>query len=642
VLRLIVKMRFISLMGKTSDLDRVAREYIKAYDIHLENSISRLHDMKGIMPFTESNPHDERLKQIKEIVNCANIDEKNTQKRVDLTIPEADEIIKKVSSFIKEKNEEKERLQLEKKNLESLVHQMDLLKGVDMPIEKLLSFQFIKFRFGKMPKDSFRKLEDYIKDNMDAVFLPSSMDQHFVWGIYLMPQSIEEKVDAIFTSLNFERAWIPDGISGTPLDVQKEKLLRIKEIEKLLEENSRAVEKFYEENKIAILSAHDVIEREHKIFDIRKYAAHTKDDFYIISGWMTQRDLKSLIKKLDKDENVIYTLDENDPQRCTPPTKIKNFFLFKPFEMFVKMYGLPSYNEIDPTPFLAITYSTLFGMMFGDLGQGFLLFAGGLLFYKFKKSSLGAILSLCGAVSMIFGVMYGSVFGFEGYPIHHVWLSPMEKTGTMTILLTTIGIGALIILFTMLFNIINAIKSKRVAKCLFDTNGIAGFLFYATVVYAFAPFVCSMFGKELAIPAPNGKIVAIILSVCLILVFLREPLERVIDKREKPFPHGIGGFFLESFFELFEILLSFITNSISFVRVGGFALSHAGMMAVVHMLAKSSTENPSVITLILGNLFVMGLEGLIVGIQVLRLEYYEMFSRFYEGRGKQFTPYKIK
>ena len=103
------------------------------------------------------------------------------------------------------------------------------------------------------------------------------------------------------------------------------------------------------------------------------------------------------------------------------------------------------------------------------------------------------------------------------------------------------------------------------------------------------------------------------------------------------FESGFGGFFVEGFFELFEVVLSYITNTVSFLRVGGFILSHAGMMLVVNTLMESAAGASSILILVLGNIFVMVLEGLIVGIQVLRLEFYEMFSRYYEGNGIAFT-----
>jgi V/A-type H+-transporting ATPase subunit I len=106
------------------------------------------------------------------------------------------------------------------------------------------------------------------------------------------------------------------------------------------------------------------------------------------------------------------------------------------------------------------------------------------------------------------------------------------------------------------------------------------------------------------------------------------------------FPEGFGAFFTEGFFELFDVVLTFITNTMSFLRVGGFVLSHAGMMLVVYTLAGMVGGIGYWIVLVLGNAFVMCLEGLIVGIQVLRLEFYEMFSRYYEGNGKPFVSMK--
>lgn len=99
-------------------------------------------------------------------------------------------------------------------------------------------------------------------------------------------------------------------------------------------------------------------------------------------------------------------------------------------------------------------------------------------------------------------------------------------------------------------------------------------------------------------------------------------------------------FLVQSVFELFEVVLSYLTNTISFVRIGAFALSHAGMMQVVLMLANAENGgSPNWPVVVIGNLFVMGMEGLIVGIHVLRLEYYEMFSRFFTGSGREFIPY---
>ena len=297
--------------------------------------------------------------------------------------------------------------------------------------------------------------------------------------------------------------------------------------------------------------------------------------------------------------------------------------------MFVEMYGLPNYNEIDPTIFLAVTYSILFGLMFGDVGQGLLLMIGGFLLYKFKRINIAGIISLAGVFSTIFGFVYGSVFGFEDI-LKPLWISPMNNV--MTILITTVAFGVCLNLVAMILNIINGVKNKNVEKIFFDTNGMAGFIFYSIVIICIVLF---FLGYKL----PATWILVICLGLPLLAIFLREPLTNLINKKPELIEGSKGMFFVESFFELFEILLSFLTNSLSFVRVGAFALSHAGLMSVVLMLAKAETAHPNIVVLVIGNLFVMGLEALSVAIQVLRLQFYEMFSRYYGGDGKPFKSY---
>ena len=172
-------------------------------------------------------------------------------------------------------------------------------------------------------------------------------------------------------------------------------------------------------------------------FDIRKMAACTKHEehtFYILCGWMSETDAASFQKELAGDENT-FCIVENDHTNLLngPPTKMKNPKLFKPFEMFIDMYGLPAYNEIDPTVLIGITYSFLFGFMFGDVGQGLCLLAGGFLLYRFKKMNLAAILSCCGFFSTIFGFLFGSIFGSEDI-IEPLWLRPAKAHDQSSVL----------------------------------------------------------------------------------------------------------------------------------------------------------------------------------------------------------------
>jgi V/A-type H+-transporting ATPase subunit I len=282
--------------------------------------------------------------------------------------------------------------------------------------------------------------------------------------------------------------------------------------------------------------------------------------------------------------------------------------------------------------------------MFGDLGQGFVLTLLGLYMAKKKGSVLGAIGVRIGISSMIFGFLYGSVFGNETLlnpffinvlglndkPIH-----VMDGDFTMTLLISAIAIGAFLIVLAIIFNINKLIQKKHYIEALTSQNGVSGLIFYGFVLTALA---LSM-GFQINILTPIYTIPLMV--VPLLLIFLKEPLERK-GHGQKMFPNGFGGFFVEGFFELFEILLSYITNTMSFLRVGGFILSHAGMMLVVTSLMEMVGGSGSILVLIFGNIFVMALEGMIVGIQVLRLQFYELFSRYYEGNGVAFQTLNLK
>jgi len=422
-----------------------------------------------------------------------------------------------------------------------------------------------------------------------------------------------------------------------------------KEIHSLEEEIRREQDALKQElgaKGAALQGAAEALSCAAKLFDVRKLAAFTKaknETFFILCGWMVGNEANQLKKELESDPSIFCTLEENPDRRVMiPPTRLKNPALIRPFEMFIRMYGLPNYQEFDPTLFVAITYSVIFGAMFGDVGQGLVLLIGGLLLYFLKKMNLAAIIAGCGFFSTIFGFLYGSIFGFEDL-IPALWLRPAEAMtqlpfiGTLnTVFVVTIALGMGLILLTMVFHIINAVKAKKLGEALFDTNGVAGLVFYGAVVLVVVLF---MTGNTL--PAAVALVILFVLP--LLVIACKEPLTALLEKKKHEEESGVGMFIVQAFFELFEVCLSYFSNTLSFVRIGAFAVSHAAMMQVVMMLA--GAENgaaPNWAIVIIGNLVVMGMEGLIVGIQVLRLQYYEFFSRFYKGDGREFKPYFTK
>lgn len=627
-------MKFLSITGPKHDFDRFVNVYLTKHEIHLENALSELSTVHNLKPFVEINPYKDLINKSADLVQ--QIQYTHSNKDYTMSPEMASEVINSTYHALEDITSQIKTLKTEKAHYTDLYHQIEPFRHLDYDIKKIMHFKFIKFRFGKISHVYYSKFSKYVYDNLNTVFFECDRDVDYVWGVYFVPAADSVKIDAIYASLHFERVILPDEYEGTPEEAYQNITAKIDHINNQMKSLSKLMEENLNRRSNDILTAHHTLQMFSKNFELRKLAACTKEKekkevFFILCGWMSEKDTQVFLKEIEGDSNVYCIVDDGQDNVSTkPPTKLKNNILFKPFEMFIKMYGLPTYNEIDPTSFVALTYSLIFGIMFGDVGQGLCLVLGGALLYRIKKMPIAAIIARAGIFSTIFGFLYGSFFGFEDI-IPHLWLKPMDNV--MKILITAIGFGAFLIIVSMILNIINGIKAKDYGKVFFDTNGISGLIFYGAAIACVA---FAMTGNEL----PATIILIVCFALPLLLIFFKEPLTHWLKKKAQIFPDHKFMFFVEATFELFEILLSYVTNTISFLRVGAFALSHAAMMGVVMLLAGVESANPNIIILIFGNLFVAAMEALIVGIQVLRLEYYEMFSRFYKGTGKEFKPYK--
>ena len=632
---MIEKMEFLRIMGPKEDIDRVNEKYLMKYDMHMENAMTELSDVAGIKPYVEINPHKETLTKAESLIRMLGITELTKDENIELET--AVNIIKEAGEKVDKIAEEQNSLESRKKHLEKLAEEIEPFRLLDYELHKILEFKFIRFRFGRIAHEYYQKFSKYGYENLNTVFYECDRDDSYVWGVYFVPESSATKVDAVYSSLHFERLYIADEYDGTPEEAYQKLVLQIKETEKDIQILQDNMKNLLEDKKAEIVSAYAQLKSYADNFSIRKVAACTKEHghggiFYILCGWIGKEDAVKLIEEIEDDPKV-FCMKEDDAEdlMIKPPTKLKNPKILKPFEMFVSMYGLPAYNEMDPTLFIALTYTLIFGIMFGDVGQGAALVIGGAIVYKVKKMNIAGIVSIAGLWSVFFGFMYGSIFGNEEM-LSPIWRRPMDDI--MSTLMLSICFGIILILVAMVLHIINAVKEKNLASVLFDPSGIAGLLVYGTAVVA---ILLVFTGHTM----PGTVVLGILIGVPLVCILLKEPLGRLLmKKRALEEGQGIAMFLIEALVEGFDVVLSYATNTISFVRVGAFALSHAGMMGVVFSLAGVSKGNPNIIILILGNILVMGLEGLVVGIQVLRLEYYEMFSRFYKGTGKEFRAFR--
>ncbi len=639
---MIEKMKFLSLTAPKTEFDRVVDSYLSKYEIHLENALSELRSVKDLRPFVETNPYREEWKLANDLVQ--NLPAQSTPVR-ERSLEEAVDAVRSIRQTLAQLNDREAELEKQLETYTASYEQVAPFTQLNYDISSILHFRCIKFRFGRISLEYFEKFQSFVYDAVDTILFKCREDEEYVWLVYFTPAPCADKVDAIYASMHFERLFLPDDYEGTPKEAAQlleEKIAGVKaDLEKLRKERQSVLESRREE----LTGAAERLNRYTRNFDVRKLAACTNHDdntFFILCGWMTARDAAAFQKESESDKDLFLILepDHNDIL-SKPPTKMRNPGIFRPFEMFIQMYGLPDYNEIDPTILVAITYSVFFGFMFGDMGQGLCLLIGGFLLYRAKKMNLAAIISCCGFFSTIFGFLFGSIFGFEDI-IDAAWLRPGEAMTTLpfigrlnTVFVIAVALGMGIIILTMILNIINSIRAHDPEKTWFDTNGTAGLVFYAAMASVIVLFMTGH-------PLPAGIVLAVMFGIPLLLMFFKEPLTALVEKKAAAIEGSKGMFVVQGFFELFEVLLSYFSNTISFVRVGAFAVSHAAMMEVVLMLAgyeSGSASSVNWLVVVLGNVFVCGMEGLIVGIQVLRLEYYELFSRFYRGTGRAFKPY---
>ncbi|MCM1328044.1 MAG: ATPase [Ruminococcus sp.] len=636
----IEKMELVNIAGLTKDLDNVLIKLSDCGCFHIESASKIAGKKNGFTTLKEENPYTPLLKQLSEIsaqsgVKFTSADYGEVEEE---SLYKIEQYLKKVRQNLNEikesENKAKEMLSVH----EQAMTQVDHLLGMTADFQQIFSCEHIKVRLGRLPVDSYDKLSYY--DDKPFYFTHFSEEKEYYWGMYFVPVAYQQEVDDIFEDLYFERTHIPDFVHGDSNEASAELHKMVEDDRKVIEECQNKYSEALNAEMDRLCKIFSRLKAQHDNFDLRNKAAIVNDKFYIV-GFIPKSEAENFTKLFEGLDTVSVVLQPADANgKLQPPIKLKNSKFSKPFSMFVDMYGLPSYNGINPTSFVAVTYMLLFGIMFGDFGQGIVLAIFGAVMGKVKKWSMGPIITRIGLSGAFFGLIYGSVFGYEELldPVYESLGIPFLPLKVMKnvapILVATIALGVLLIIVSIIINIVTGIKNKDYENALFSNNGIAGLVFYGSIL---GGLVGTLLGaKVFSVPY-----VLLLIILPLIVMFMREPLGCLVKGKKYEFESGVGDFIASNFFEIFEFLLSYVSNSLSFVRVGGFAISHASMMLVVMALAKSMSAGVSPIMVIFGNIFVMAIEALLVCIQAMRLEFYELFSRFYSGDGKPFSPVKI-
>ncbi len=533
--------------------------------------------------------------------------------------------------------DERDGLLAQKQMCEDATDQYSHFLTLKANVDDLRGCTHVKVRFGFLPLAGYNKLMSTYADDPYILFVPCTQEQNGYWGVYLTPRSKAQETDGIFSMLFFEPLHVP-GAAGTPAEIVEHFKENLEVLQKSLDDVNGRIRSLWEQNAGKVDQLYNTIRYLSAAFDLRRYAAAKGDHFFYV-GWVPAVDIQDVAARAQAVSGIKLTVD--DPANAglhTPPTKLKNAWWSRPFEFFVEMYGLPSYGETDVTTFVAITFTVLFGIMFGDVGQGAVLALASYLFWRYKKNPLFHLMIPCGISSCLFGFVFGSFFGYENFldPLYHA-LGMAEKPVSVmedinSILMVAVYIGVVLVLASMCLNIYSFGRRKRWGNVLFDTSGVTGI-----VTYAGGVSLCSAFmgGRTWIVrPLSVGMV-----AVGLVLLLLQGVLIPLGNGEPWKPEEGWGNYFMQSFFELVESVLSYLSNTISFLRVGAFVIVHASMMLVVFTLA-GSPANIAVVAV--GNVVVICLEALLSGIQGIRLEFYEMFSRCYVGGGRKYEALDVE
>lgn len=524
-------------------------------------------------------------------------------------------------------NEELERLHATKKYVAAL-------KNLEMRPRELSEAQFLQPFFGRLSPDNFTRLNE---STIDAPLLTVelSRSRENVWVLIFTVPGYREGAKKIMDAVYFREYSLEEIANRLSAEDP------LKQVDHGITLHERSI-KGLEEAAGHVLSAHreefenlfSMLYTMQRVYDLCKGRGEV-GGMFILSGWIPEDTYDRIKEKIATEapmSSIITEQVSDMPYRGVRiPTMLRNNKLVRAFQDVVAMYSVPSYGEVDPSPFVAVTFILFFGFMFGDVGHGVLLFLGA--WYLGKKrilsKSLAYVMKCASCSSMVFGVLYGSVMGVENlFPA--LWLSPMHDTGLL--FGVAIVAGVVMISAGMILNMIVRYRERDFGRLLFDGQGLAGlFVYWGAAV---AIFISVM---DIPTPIPVGYMWYGILALLLITVF-RDTLARTIlhEKVEKESAT------LQAF-EVLHNLMNYFTNTASFVRLAAFALNHVALSFAVMLISNMLAHLPGgpflkIVVLILGNLFIVGLEGLIVFIQVLRLEYYEFFGKFYRGGGNVFKP----
>lgn len=514
------------------------------------------------------------------------------------------------------------------------------LTNLGMSPDELAGSKFAVPYFGRVSIDNYTRLKEAAED---APILPVelSRSRDNVWILVITVPGYAEGAQKLLGTVYFKPFSLTEIANQLSREDPLGQVTRGIEMHKTsIRELEDAAKNILKSNRVEYEKLFSRLYTMQRVYDLCKGRGEVSG-MYVLSGWIpedTYMSVKGVIEGEAPRTSVIAEHVKDIPYSGVRiPTMLRNNKLVRAFQDVVALYSVPSYGEVDPSPFVAITFILFFGFMFGDVGHGILLFLGAALLRKkgILNKSLAYVMKCASCSSVVFGALYGSVMGYEDV-IPALWLSPMH--GIWTLFAVAILMGVVMISVGMILNMIIRYRERDFGRMLFDGQGLAGLFVYWGALGA-------LFATIMDIELPfSVDYIWLAIVVLLIVSLFRDVLARVLLRQRSEEKESA----VLQVFEVFHNLLNFFSNTMSFVRLAAFALNHTALcfavMTISRMLGDVGGGDSPLglvlkgLMLILGNALIVGLEGLIVFIQTLRLEYYEFFSKFYRGGGNVFKP----
>ncbi|HOP86385.1 MAG TPA: V-type ATPase 116kDa subunit family protein [Syntrophorhabdaceae bacterium] len=643
-------MVFLEIIILSSDERDVLKEIGRLNKIHLERSKSGYGEdvaesaniPSDLLKFEHLRI---RIQELRQTLSIPPAEKMYFSK--DMTVEKAEEILNEIDDKSKKLLEEKERLLKKQKEIKETIDRYLLYRGFDLPLLNEKNFTFLHFITGSIAWDRF----DFLNKNLskNTLIFPLSRQKNQQYLFIITTKEERGEIESLLEQAGFQKEFLPvvekETIDGF-LKKQDEELRRISDdIEKI---NLKK-----DELKVEIKDILDEIERfiefEYKLISAGQKFLRTETTV-VLSGWVPCNEIHSIekvIKESTKNRYIMNVRKPDDSMEQEVPVLLKHPRILKPFEMLVSAYGLPSYKELEPTLFVAISYILMFGMMFGDVGHSFVLALCGMFALTKGKTKqikdFGILLISAGISSMIFGVIYGSYFGIEALKRYAIWHDPID-CDPIKLMYFAISIGIVLISIGLILNALNHFKRGDVIGGILDKFGLIGIVFY------WGAIVILIKSASLKAQGLLGYFLFMFIIIPIIGWAIKEPLEHIV-RHKKGVHHkgdeGLAVAIMESFIGAFEAILSYLANTISFVRLAAYAMSHAALLFAAFMVAHELKGvayvggGLSLFIIVLGNFIAIVLEGVIASVQALRLEYYEFFGKFFSGSGRPFEPFYI-